>query len=54
MVCEILGYEYIMFDSTDQHGSPIYHTNVMMWIGTNVAAICADSIRDKKVNTTIS
>ena len=24
----------------------IYHTNVMMWIGTTVAAICADAISD--------
>ena len=25
---------------------PIYHTNVQMWIGTRVAAVCLDAIAD--------
>ena len=38
----------IIFDSVDGNGKPIYHTNVMMAIGTNVAIICLESIVDQK------
>ena len=49
LVCDHLGYKYIEFTAVDQSGLPIYHTNVMMWIGTEVAAICSESIIDPKV-----
>lgn len=42
-----LGYEKFLFDATDRQGDPIYHTNVMMAIGTTFCVICLDSIRDK-------
>lgn len=34
----------IIFDSVDSNQKPIYHTNVMMAIGTHVAIICLQSI----------
>ncbi|CAF3103140.1 unnamed protein product [Rotaria sp. Silwood2] len=37
----------IIFDSVDDKHKPIYHTNVMMAIGTHVAIICLESIVDK-------
>lgn len=43
----------IIFDSVDRNGKPIYHTNVIMAIGTHVAVICLDSIVDKEQRTTI-
>eukprot|EP00004_Rigifila_ramosa_P000825 TRINITY_DN1084_c0_g1_i1.p1 TRINITY_DN1084_c0_g1~~TRINITY_DN1084_c0_g1_i1.p1 ORF type:complete len:461 (-),score=99.34 TRINITY_DN1084_c0_g1_i1:26-1408(-) len=43
----MLGYEVVLFDSLDQKGRPIYHTNVMMAIGTSVAVVCGESIPDK-------
>ena len=49
-VCHAFKYDFVAFDSTDGDGCPIYHTNVMMWIGTNIAAVCLESIRDKMVN----
>jgi hypothetical protein len=38
----------IIFDSVDDHQKPIYHTNVMMAIGTYVAIICLESIVNKE------
>ncbi|MCY7361914.1 MAG: amidinotransferase [Ignavibacteria bacterium] len=38
----------ILFDSVDDHQKAIYHTNVMMAIGTYVAIICLESIVDKE------
>jgi hypothetical protein len=38
----------IIFDSVDGNQKPIYHTNVMMAIGTHVAIICLGSIIDKE------
>jgi hypothetical protein len=41
-----LGYELCLFHSTDIQGRPIYHTNVMMSVGTSVAIVCLDSVED--------
>lgn len=41
-----LGYEYCLFDATDEEGTPIYHTNVMMWVGCEYAVVCLDTIED--------
>ena len=48
-VCQKLGYSSAEFDAVDGNGVPIYHTNVMLWIGTEVAAICSESIKEPKV-----
>lgn len=42
-----IGYEQILFDSKDENGNLIYHTNVMMEVGTKVAVVCLESIRDE-------
>jgi len=41
-----MGYDYFLFDSVDDNGTAVYHTNVVMHVGTNVAIVCLDSIRD--------
>jgi hypothetical protein len=38
------GYELVPFRAVDAAGQPIYHTNVMMWVGQELAGICLDSI----------
>lgn len=43
---DIMGFESLLFDSTDEDGVPIYHTNVMMHVGTGYAVVCMDSIND--------
>ena len=44
--CDAFGYEPVVFDSVDADGRPIYHTNVMMAIGTEVAMVGLDTIPD--------
>src|ERR1043166_7329452 len=41
------GYEPVTFTSVDSNGQPIYHTNVMMCIGTAFAMVGLDMIRNK-------
>lgn len=40
------GYDFFLFDSEDDNGTAVYHTNVMMHIGTKIAIVCMDSIRN--------
>jgi len=41
---QALQYQPVIFDATDARGSPYYHTNVMMWIGSRCAAVCLEAI----------
>ena len=44
---ELLGYkELVAFRSVDAHGCTVYHTNVMMAVGTSVAVVCLESVVD--------
>jgi hypothetical protein len=49
-----LNYEVIEFDALDAKGSPIYHTNVMLSVGTNFAAICIESIPPSQQDRVLS
>jgi hypothetical protein len=40
-----LNYEPLVFEAADQAGAPLYHTNVLMWIGARVAMIGSEAIR---------
>ncbi|PRW20869.1 hypothetical protein C2E21_8675 [Chlorella sorokiniana] len=43
-----LGYkDLVTFTSTDHAGGTVYHTNVMMAIGTDVAVVCLESVEDE-------
>ena len=39
-----LDYELVLFDARGPDGAPPYHTNVMLWIGTHCAGVCAEAI----------
>jgi hypothetical protein len=41
-----LGYEVVAFNAVDSAGRPIYHTNVLLSIGTRFAALCTAAIAD--------
>lgn len=41
-----LDYDVVAFEATDSTGYPIYHTNVLMSVGTRFAAVCATCIRE--------
>lgn len=43
---EKMGYRLIAFHSTDENGLLYYHTNVMMYIGHDLGAVCLESIED--------
>jgi len=39
-----MNYEMVLFTSVDKQGRGVYHTNVMMSVGTTVAVVCLDSL----------
>lgn len=45
-VCEDLGIEGILFEAYDNSGREIYHTNVMMCIGSGYVVICMEAVRE--------
>ncbi|HEY9197196.1 MAG TPA: arginine deiminase-related protein, partial [Mucilaginibacter sp.] len=51
--CEQSGYQPISFEAADEHGKAIYHTNVLMCIGSSFAVICADSIPNPHERITV-
>lgn len=45
---EKMGYQTICFDALDSNENEVYHTNVVMWIGSYISGICLDSIPDEE------
>jgi hypothetical protein len=43
--CKEFEYTSVIFTATDNDNIPIYHTNVMMGIGTGYVLICLESLR---------
>lgn len=43
---ERLGYRCVSFDALGSGGRPIYHTNVLLAIGSFLAVLCAEAIAD--------
>ena len=41
-----LDYDVVAFEAVDRSGAPIYHTNVMMSVGRELAIVCEESIRN--------
>ncbi|MDN5794350.1 MAG: arginine deiminase-related protein [Intrasporangium sp.] len=46
--CTAFGYEPMVFDATDPAGVPVYHTNVMMCVGTDFALVGLDLIASQQ------
>jgi len=44
--CTNFGYEPMVFDAIDEEGAPVYHTNVVMTIGTHFAMVSLDMIEN--------
>jgi hypothetical protein len=42
-----LDYEIVRFDAADAAGRPIYHTNVLLSLGSGFAALCTAAIADR-------
>jgi hypothetical protein len=43
-----LTFKPILFDAADESGQPIYHTNVLMCVGTKFAVVCLDAIKSEE------
>ncbi len=52
--CSKMGFEAIVFDAFDEDKNPVYHTNVMMSVGMQVAVVCLDAIREQSDRDKIS
>ena len=46
-LCERLGYEPVIFDASNSAGTPVYHTNVIMAVGTEFVMVALDMIEEK-------
>ena len=46
--CSATGFAAAIFDSVDQNGCEIYHTNVVLSVGEEIVLCCFESIRDEK------
>jgi len=44
--CSAMGYDAEIFDTVDAHGAPIYHTNVVLSIGTKFVTAGLNNIPD--------
>lgn len=42
-----LDYSTLVFDARDGSGKPIYHTNVLMSLGTRFAALCIEAVAEE-------
>jgi hypothetical protein len=45
---QLLDYELVTFEAVDGGGQPVYHTNVVMAIGSRFAVLCGESIADSR------
>lgn len=45
-LCAELGYEPVAFDASDHAGVPVYHTNVLLSIGSGHVLVCAEALPD--------
>lgn len=52
--CDAFGYEPVLFDAIDPSGRPIYHTNVMMSVGTDYAMVGLDTVPDPAMRAEIT
>ena len=56
--CRRTGYRAVPFEAVDKEGRPIYHTNLMMSVGTSYAVLCRESFvsrdRLKEVEESLS
>jgi hypothetical protein len=41
---QLLDYELVTFEAVGVHAQPVYHTNVLMAVGTRFAVLCSEAI----------
>lgn len=45
-ICNQLGYQAVAFDAYNHVGVPVYHTNVLMCVGSSFVMICMDMVAE--------
>ncbi|HEX3847558.1 MAG TPA: arginine deiminase-related protein [Steroidobacteraceae bacterium] len=45
---QVMDYDLVMFEAFDAEHRPVYHTNVVMAVGTRFAVICGEAILDAR------
>ena len=45
-----LGYSTFLFDAQDPSGRPIYHTNVLLSLGTGIALLCSEVVAGEQLS----
>ena len=48
--CRNNNFELVLFETEGHTGSPIYHTDVLMYVGTDIIGICFDVIKEEHVD----
>ena len=48
--CRNNDFELVLFETESHTGSPIYHTDVLMYVGTDIIGICFDVINEEHVD----
>jgi hypothetical protein len=54
--CKEMNYKAVTFHASQHYRNellPIYHTNVMMSVGEEIAIVCSETIRDEKARNTV-
>jgi len=52
-LCEELGYEPCTFDAAGADGTPVYHTNVMLSVGSRYVLVAAEALATRDRGTTL-
>ena len=53
LFCLESGFKPVLFHAVDQNGMDIYHTNVLMCVGSKFVVICLESIKDTVEKLTV-
>ena len=48
--CRNNNFELVLYETEGHTGSPIYHTDVLMYVGTDIIGICFDVIKEEHVD----
>lgn len=46
--CDMNDFRHVVFQ-TEYKMKPVYHADVVMWIGTKIAGICSEALKDREV-----
>lgn len=51
--CTKMGYTSCVFEAFDSLGRPVYHTNVVMGMGSSIVVVCTESVKDDTQRTNL-